>query len=425
MPSPPPPNRIVPFWERLREIARYPAHPAALTTIAVLALCHLLHWLPFGFVVDLLVWVGLYTYAFECLRASANGRLEPPEFAATVEGSLGWAQIALQIVFVALNFLGFVLLGPTGGLVVAIALALALPGAIMSLAMDENLAHALNPATWLAILTRIGWPYVAAAALYFAFNLSQRYAQAAIVPFLPPVVAEVAFYFIAHYVVVATFHLMGYLIYQYHDEVGYEPAPPPRPRGATDDPDQALLDEAAALVREGRPDEAVDRLGAQLRARGGSETAHAQYRKLLALVGRRDERLRHGREWIGILLAQDEDRRAVEVARECVELDPAFQPAAPEQVTRLAAKAAEANATDLALRLVSGFHKRHPKHRDIPTNYLLAAKLLVERKGRDAEARALLDGLARTYPEHPLAAEIAAYRRFVDTLAAPAGAKPG
>jgi hypothetical protein len=419
-------QRIVPFWERLREISLYPMQADALTTIGVLAVCHLVFYVPFGFFLNLLVWVALYKYAFECLRASANGRLQPPEASMTVDDSLGWSQIWLQVAFLAMNLAGFILFGMVGGSIVAIILALALPGAIMALAMDENLAHALNPATWLAIVARIGWPYLAVAALYFVFNLSQRYAQALVVPFLPHVISLVVVYAIAHYAVVATFHLMGYLIYQYHDEVGYEPAPVIAPlRKPSDDPDQALLDEAAQLVRDGAPEQAVDQLGAAIRGRGGSDAVHTQYRKLLALSGRREEQLRHGREWISTLLAQDKDRRAVDVARECLDLDSTFAPAQADEVSRLATAAADAHASQVALKLLSGFHQRWPKHRDIPQNYLLAARLLAEKMGKDAEARTMLEQLARGYPDHPLAPKIAEYRRFLDKLATPQRPVPG
>ncbi len=418
-----PVDPIVPFWNRLHEISLYPAHSSALITVIVLALCHLLDFLPigvFGLLLQMLIWVTLYKYAFECLRASANGQLLPPEAGMAVNDSLGWSQIWLQVAFFALNLLGFIAFGPTGGTVVSIVLALALPAAIMALAMDENLWHALNPLTWLSVIARFGAPYFAVAALYFVFNLSQHYAQSLVVPFLPVVVSTLAFYAITHYVVIATFHLMGYLIYQYHDEVGYQPVQAPAPlRHAAVDPDQGTLDEAAQLVREGQVDAARERIAQQLRSRGGTEALHAQYRKLLALGEWRDEQLRHGREWISILLGQDKDRRAVDVARECLELDPAFQPASPDEISRLAQKATDSGNTQVAVKLVSGFHKRYPKHADIPRNYLLAAKLLAERMGKDAEARGLLDQLIGAYPNHPLAGEITAYRQFLDKLSAP------
>jgi hypothetical protein len=422
---------IVPFWNRLGEISRYPLHAGALITLIVLSVCRLVGFLPLGFIgwiFQLLTWVALYKYAFECLRATADGRMEPPEVAVSVDDSLGWSQIWLQVAFFLFSIVGFVLFGPVGGACVAILLALALPGAIMSLAMDQNLGNALNPATWMAIMSRLGGPYFAVAALYFVFGMSQSYAQSLVVPFLPPVISTFVFYFIGNYVVIATFHLMGYLIYQYHDEIGYEPAAAVAPlRRAIDDPDQNLLDEAAQHVREGRPEAACEVLAEQLRARGGSEAMHTQYRKLLVLLGRRDEQLRHGRAWISALLAQDKDRRSVDIARECIELDPAFQLADPDDVSRVARKAVDIGNTQVALRLVSTYLKAHPKHRDLPQNALLAAKVLAERMGKEDTARTLLDQVMQRFPQHALAEEISAYRKYLDkvgTQASPVRAPP-
>ena len=409
-------TEIVPFWNRLREITLYPAHPHALLTIGVLALCHLVGHLPFGFILDLFVWIAVYKYAFECLRATADGRMEPPELAVSVEDSLGWDQIKLQVIFLVLNVAAFLLLGPIGGVIVTIILAVALPGAIMSLAMDQNLLLALNPGTWFAILARMGWPYLAVAALYFVFTVSEHTAQRLVTPLLPPIISEIVFYFIAHYVIVATFHLMGYLIYQYHEEVGYEPAAASPTLKRIADPDQSLLDEAAQLVRDGKPEDAADVLRAEIRGRGGSEAVHAQYRKILGVLGRRDEQLAHDREWIAVLLAQDKDRRAVDVARECLDLDPAFELANADDVARVAQKAVDLGSTQVALKLLSAFIKSHPRHRDVPRNALLAARVLAERMGKDDVARKLLDQVVERFPNDALASEIAVYRAFLDKL---------
>ena len=66
----------------MREIIFYPAHGASMATIVVLALCTLVIFLPFkimALILLLLVNVAMYRYAFDCLRASANGQLTPPE----------------------------------------------------------------------------------------------------------------------------------------------------------------------------------------------------------------------------------------------------------------------------------------------------------------------------------------------------------
>ena len=407
--------------QRLRESARYPLQPIALLVLGGLAVCHLVAWLPLGFVVDLLVWVALYKYAFECLRLSANGRMVAPRPALHPDDTLGWAHIWLQVVFFAPNLIGFLALGPLPGAVLALLLALALPAAIMTLAIEENLPCALDPRQWFALVNRIGQPYFVAVGLQFVFNIAAHQAQVLTLPWLPPAFVLVLFLFLVHGIVLANFHFMGRLINDFHDELGFEPEAHALPAARGDaDPDQRLLDQTATLVRAGRTEVACELLGRRLRAGDAGEAVHAQYHKLLGQLGRREEILRHGREWIGILLAQGNDRRVVDVARSCLDLDPAFEPTRPDDVARVAERALATGATQVALKLVSMFHRRHPGHRDVPRNSLVAAKLLAERMGKDATARVLLDQVMREFPDHPMASEIGAYRRHLGQLAAAA-----
>lgn len=408
---------VVPFWDRIGEIVRYPAHRTALSMILTLAVCHLVSYLPLGFLPDMFVWVALYQYAFTCLRATANGRMEPPELALQIDGGLGWTQILLQFIFVASAWIAFRLLGPFAGLLVMLILGFAMPGAIMALAMDESLEHALNPATWLAILARIGGPYVVLVLFCIVFQVAQSFAQGIAFWILPEFLAMIVVLAIAHYVIVATFHLMGYLIHQYQLEVGYTPSERVHPtlrRGA--DPQQHVIDEADRLLQSGRPEAACDLLGVELRGRGGSEAVHARYRKLLAQLDRREAQLDHGRLWILALLEQGNERRAVDIARECLAIDPTFEAVPADAVARVARKAGDIGASQTALALIEGLRRRHPQHADTPHCELFAAKLLAERLGRDDEARTLLDDIVGTYPADAVATEAAAYRRLLDQV---------
>jgi tetratricopeptide (TPR) repeat protein len=416
------PREIVPFWERLGDILRYPLQPAPLMTIVVLAICHFASAVPFGFVLDLLVWVALYTYAFECLRASADGNAVAPEIAITVDDSLGRKMLIVIVVFVLFNVAAHLWLGAVGATIASLVLALALPGAIMSLAMDEDVFQALNPATWIAILSRIGGAYVAVAAIILVFGIGQRFVARLELPFPLGFASELAFYLVAHYFTIAAFHLMGYLIWQYQDAVGYTPTPRATLSHTANDPDRGLRDEAARLVADGKAADAADLLGVEIRGRGGSEALHVQYRKLLSTLDRRDESIRHARDWITALLALGNDRRAVDVAREALELDPQFEPAEPDNVARLVDAALAKGATQVALALATNARASHPNHRDVPRNALAAAKILAERMGRDDEARTLLDDVAARFPDDPLADDIATYRAFLARIAA--GAKP-
>lgn len=416
-PRVPDPNRIEPLWSRLREIAVYPLRGDALMTIGVLALCHLVRYLPFGWVLDLFVWIALYKYACECLRATANGRLDPPVLSTTVEDSVGWDMIKLQFVIVVLAMLGFAFLPLAAAIVLALVLAFAQPAASMSLAMDGSLGHALNPGTWFALMGRLGGAYFAVVLLSFVFVISAGNLSALLEVVMPGFIATILNDFVSHYVVIASFHLMGYLIWQYHDELGYEPSIQ-APLERRLDADAQLIADTQNLVRDGHADAAREQLRDHLRSRGGTPEVHAQYRKLLALGDHREESLRHGREWIDILLAQDDERRALEVTRECIALDPAFRPPA-DAIHALADRAGKSGHSQLAVNLLANFHRAHPKHKDLPANYLLAARLLADRLGRDTEARKLTGYLLQAFPQHPLHEEIASYDRFLANLSTP------
>jgi hypothetical protein len=388
---------------------------SAMITIVALAIAKLAIFLPFGRTFALLVTVAMYRYAFECLRASANGYMEPPEIAHSTDRSLGWKLIWLMLIFIAVSIVGLAIFGPKFGVALRLFLGICLPGATMTLAMNESLAGALNPAQWIAIIARIGWAYLAVVGLCLIILMSQVYAGALAAKILPPFIAVIMVAIIANYALVMTFHLMGYLIYQYHDAVGFEPAPPQalRPLGPRD-PDQELLDEAAAFVRDGNPESATTLLRGHLRSRGGTQAVHTQYRKLLALAGDRDALLRHGHEYLNILMAQEKDRLALGLVRECKALDPAFCPTDAGHVTQLAKLAAQGGEAQLALSLLSGFHSRFPKSQDIPQNYLLAAMLLHERLNQDEQARGLLAYLKGNYPNHPLMTDIDARLALIE-----------
>jgi len=408
---------ITPFWLRLGEISRYPLQSASLTTLLVLAACRLVLYIPLGFVLNLLIWFATYKYAVAVLRRTANGRLDAPEVTVDDE-SAGRQQIGLQIVFVIMAAFGFVLLGPTGGIVMAFVLGLAMPGATMSLAMDGNFLQALNPLTWLTIATRIGWPYLAVAVLCIVIGISQANAQA-LVAFLPPVLNVFVFYFLAQYAVLVAFHLMGYMIYQYHEELGHEVEVQTTRRTAADDPDQGLLDEAEQLVRDGHAQQAEEMLGSQIRRLGGSATMHGQYRKLLKLRGDTAALSQHGRDYLGVLMAQGQEKGALDLARDCLEHDPQFAVARAEQVAPLAKRAADMGQSQLAMKLLSDFHTRHPRHDDIPQNTLLAARLLADKLGQDRQAQALLQETRGAFHNHTLRPDMEAYLSFLDSLNPP------
>jgi hypothetical protein len=430
---------IVPFWNRLPAVMLYPAHFGAMATIVLLGLANFCRILPiFGWILALLANVAMYRYAFECLRSSADGYLLPPEVGTSVDRSLGWKLIWLMIILLFVAAFGLALFGPVLGMILLLFIGISLPGATMTLALEESLTAALNPVQWINIFTRIGWPYLAVVGLCLVIGFSEGYAASLVVHLMPAWVSLVVLGILSNYAIVMTFHLMGYLLYQYHEELGLVPEAPQMARAATpDNPDQALLDEAAALVSSGKAEEATDLVRKQVR-RGATPALHLQFRKLLRLGDNKAELLAHGRDYLDALLDQDNnqstserianDRTAMELLRECQALDPTFAPSTAGRVIKLAYKAAQLGQPQAALLLVSGFQERYPKSQFVGQGVLLAATLLHENMNQDEQALTLLKSVKATLPSDPVMPEIdgkiALIERMMAATKKPSRAQP-
>ena len=51
---------LAPYHERWPQILKYPLQPAALSTIAAIAVAHIVTLVPLGFIVDLIVWAAFF-----------------------------------------------------------------------------------------------------------------------------------------------------------------------------------------------------------------------------------------------------------------------------------------------------------------------------------------------------------------------------
>ncbi|WP_407472538.1 hypothetical protein ABFU66_07605 [Xanthomonas campestris pv. raphani] len=379
-----------PFWTRIPAIATYPLRGSALYALIALTLCSALLVLPgiLKLVVLGVLGMATYTYAFDILRHSANGEHDAPRLGYNSFDSavlrLILLAFALGIVIVAAG----VIAGKPGLTVAYLAVQLLLPGMMIALAIDGSLRRALNPAVSIGMALRIGWPYLAAYGLLYVIQGSGTAAIFVALKCLPPVVREPTIVVASIWSLFASFHLMGYLVYQYHEELGYAPS-----GGVAlqrEEPDQRLLDEAEQFVRDGHSDEAFQALRGAVRSRAVSLAVHELYQRLLRQHHRNDELRDHTRQYINRLLQEKHERRALALQREALDTDPAFAPLLPEQATLLAERAKMAGQYQLATDGLLAAIGAWPRERMLPAWSLDAGLLLAERFGRDDDARMVL-----------------------------------
>jgi len=245
----------------------------------------------------------------------------------------------------------------------------------------------------------------------------QSIVAAALANVLPAILVTPLVFFVVNYLMIANFHLIGWVIHENADELGYSGHLELHALPADAGPDERIIDAARRRAASGDVAGAAALLRDEIGVRPEALALHAELRHWLHESDEKSELVGQGRRYIPQLLAFNQDHAALEVARDCLAIDPAFTLDKAEDVTRLASAAATAGRSQLALHLLTGFHKRFRNHADIARNYLLAAKIMAERLNKEMQARALLQQIKIVLPEDPLIPEVDAYIAFLDKLA--------
>jgi hypothetical protein len=375
--------------DRLPSILAYPAHSAMLWMIAALCALRLLSHLPslLGLVFELAFWVMGFKLAVEALVNTVHGRFEPMG-AGDMMATDGEA--VNQILLMLVVFLPIQAIALWGNPVLALWLlgfaVLFLPAAVMLLAVDDNLVHALNPLSWFPLIARLGAVYFGAVGLLAIMVVVSVVVQVLLHLVLPGSWNMVPSSFVSLYLLVAGYHLLGYVIHANHQALGLDVAPAvPRARFANPMEDEAVA-EAEALAEEGDAAGAAARLQDMFRGRGASDPLHDRYRQYLQQARDTAGLLEHGREYISRLLATGQDKRALAVLVEQRTLDPSYRHALPDDLARLVAQAARTGQAQLAVALAEGFETRFPDHPEAPRVVMTAAELMADRLGREGEA---------------------------------------
>lgn len=406
MPTP----EIVPFWQRLRPIASYPFRGAALYSMLALtafmtfgSFVPVLGWLLVG-----VAWLAAFKYAFEVLQTTADGRMASPEVVLGIDNAVVWRYILLQLLTLLVPAAIAVFAGWPLALAVFAVIVLAQPAAIMVLALTHRLRSALNPSLWASVIGRIGWPYLALVGLLLVMQVSAGNAGGLLSEVLPALLAEPLVRLFSLWALFATFHLMGYLLWQYHESLGLQPAAISNPVMRPFDRDRELLEQASEAVQRGEPAVALQLVREDLRARAVSIEVHELYRRLLQQAGDSGALAGHGPLFLHLLMLEKQERKALGLARECLDADPDFVALEPEDSAKLAERARFAGQNALALDLLLAAVRRHPRHPDMPQWTLRAVELLLRKAGAETQARTLLEAARAQCRDDALGERLAA-----------------
>lgn len=395
MSRPHPPIRAraepTPFWRRPGEVARYPLRGDALLTLLVLTAFGVLAWLPgAGWLFAIVAYFCGYKYAFEVLLATAHGHREAPVLVVLAENGTVWRLLGVLFVLLLCIKLSFAAGEGWLGWLALAWFAFLQPSMLASLATSGRLLGALNPANAFRLIGRIGGIYFLLSAALFLAQSMVLVAGRILVPVLPGFIAALLVDAVFYWALFASFHLLGLAMYQFHDDLGYTPSRHIDELPTTQDRDQVLLDQADVLAGGGDLPGAIRLLREELRERPVTPAVHERYRQLLRQDGDAATLDAHALQYLGVLLREEQERRALGLLREALDASPGFALADIEQGEWLARRALELGQSRLACDALRSLLRADPRHPDAPSWAMQAAGLLHERLGDLPSARVVL-----------------------------------
>jgi len=407
-------NLIEPFWNRMPRIFAYPISGPSLILMAVLALVTMFFSGPglFSSLMKGVMWLVVIKYSFESLKATAGGNLKPPPVnSQTISDD--FQQVFKQFVIYIAIFLSFGWISYNVGIIIGFAFLMAalffVPAMIILLVTTGSLIHALNPVMFVGLAFRVGWAYLLMYFFLFLLGSAPAYLFQFLIKFLPTELHLLLYGLAKSFYTIVSYHLMGYVILQYHDRIGYKVdfedfedpnAEDYEPKEV--DPDEAVLREVVPLIQEGKLDEAISviqkmTLHQEIKGINLSE----RYYMLLKMKKRRAKMLAHGVNHLDKLTDKNQKIKGLAVFSECRKIDAGFLPTAGA-LFKLAGWLNETGKTQAAVSVYNLLVKSYPQHPMVPKAYFRIAQLFHDGLMKTDKAKKILSALQMKYPEHEI-----------------------
>ena len=416
-------NLIIPFWHRIPHFFIYPANLVPLLVmLAIVAIGGLVGGSLFGFLIQLALAIVFMKYAYVVLEQSAQGYLKPRPFEMSHladELELPFKQLFVIIIVYAANLFVYENLGEGMFFITMFLSVLSFPASVMVLAVEHSFISAFNPLIVLATIKRIGLSYFVLCIFLTLLLTGSWVAMDLISGVLPKVLTSQVVIFIFFYFTLIMFHMMGYVIYQYHENLGFnieQEFDESDEQETESDQPRTPTREIDILIQEGKLDDANQRMQQQIKDSPNDMALWQKYHKFLYVTKDQANLKKYGAKYISRLLHEGKPSRAMQVFMDIRQVADDFKPDNAPERFELAKLLAGNGQARLAMLLLNNLHVDFPSYADIPRAYYLVAKLLSEQFNDDAKAKSIIDFVVKKYPNHPEINTIKEYGEVIERL---------
>jgi len=431
-------NLITPFWLRLREFFIFPAHPVPLLLVLVMTLfAMLIHYIP-GWDIDikvialeiprnaLLVFpfiIVFLKYAQTVLEDTAHGYLKPKivnSDALLGNSIIVFKLLAILLAFKLINGAARDMFNQAGYYTANILTSIATPAAIMILAMEHRFSSAVNPVIIYSVITRIGLPYFIMFVMFYLLDIAQSFLLALLQQYIDPSLSFAVYIFVTLYFYLIIFNMMGYIIYQHHQALGFiiDVEMHQQDEGIKFDSVGVSpeMREVEILIHEDKMTQAVTQLRALIETNPNNIDAHERMLKLLRLMGDKPLHFKQAQKYMSYLIDENRLGNAAQIFQQGYEFDKKLKPEKAVERHAMANYLRQKGKAKLAMVVLNDLHREFPSYEGIPEAYLMVAQLLSEHLTDDDRAIMILQFLIKNYGTHALIGEVEQYLRTIQRI---------
>jgi len=414
-------NFIKPFWLIAGKFFLYPLHLYPFILLITLTILNAqFDQTLMGKLMQFVISIVFMKYTYAVLEDTALGHLKPLPINSKVindELELPFKQIFLTFFITTVNVFIFKTFGYTAASITAIISIVLFPANIMVLAIEHRFFSAFNPVLVINVIKRIGAPYFLLTFLLLLLISASSTVMSALHNSVSYTVFISVSSFINMYFTLIMFHLMGYVLYQYHDELGFNIDEEDEP---DNEPDKNLVNPELRtieiLIQEGKMKEASQKLTALINENPANNDTQIYNLKVQKLLGNMDAYTLHSKKYINYLLATQQLSQAATILPTILQNIPTFKPGKATERFELAKLLIQNGQSKAAVLLINNLHIDFPAFGKIPEAYFLAAKILCEKLSNDTQALKILHYLKIKFPNHSLNKEISDYYNVVNAL---------
>lgn len=385
-------NKVEPFWRRLTEAFKYPLNASSLSLIVITSIISVLAMLiPLFWVLSLLLYLfaagALLKYSFTCLERTAMGEMKAPDVMDAYQGgiSLIVKLVVISLILAVVVGVAAYYLGPAIGGLLGFMAVISYPAILIRFAQTESIIEAMNPLAAVALICAIGLPY----GLLMVFILIMMTSVGLLHEWIGQLFPAVSYVFqsmVSSYYTLVIFHLMGYMLFQYQDQLGYSA----RSDEDESQPKREAADRLAAqievLLKEGDYERVVTLYYQAFKQFPNDVHFFDKFFELLYVCKKSALMADFGSTYLSFLSRKKRNDKLTPVFKQIRLVAPDFLPASPALRLQLASLLKQQGDSALVIKLLNGLHKQYPDYADLPSAYYLLADTLNQMPSMQAQA---------------------------------------